>query len=92
MKEPETNGLADGAGGAAQNPPMSARAGKIKITINIDRDILSALRTEAANTGVPYQRLVNRILRKALQNDNEMESRLERLERKLNKLKRKLSD
>jgi uncharacterized protein (DUF4415 family) len=75
--------------------PLSADAGgsgKIKITINIDQDILGILRTEAANTGIPYQRLINQLLRKALQQNSTLESRLERLEKRVNKLKRKLND
>jgi predicted DNA binding CopG/RHH family protein len=89
MKQPEQDRQADGS---VRISGVAPAAGKTKITINIDRDILGVLRTEAAKTGVPYQRLVNQLLRKALQKDGEMESRLERLERKMNKLKRKLSD
>jgi uncharacterized protein (DUF4415 family) len=81
MKEPKPHALSADAGGS----------GKIKITINIDQDILGILRTEAANTGIPYQRLVNQLLRKALQQNSTLESRLERLERRVNKLKRKLN-
>ena len=46
--------------------PDAGGSGKIKITINIDQDILGILREEAANTGIPYQRLINQLLRKAL--------------------------
>ncbi len=71
MKEPKPPALSTDAGGS----------GKIKVTINIDQDILGILRTEAANTGIPYQRLVNQLLRKALRQNSTLESRLERLER-----------
>jgi len=83
-------GIAEGAG----TPELSANAAairKTKITINIDQDLLGLLRAEAARTGVPYQRLVNQMLRKAVQQDHALESRLDRLEKKVNKLKRKLA-
>ena len=48
-------------------------------------------RAEAANTGIPYHRLINQWLRKALQQNSRLESRLDRLERRVDKLKRKLN-
>jgi hypothetical protein len=65
-----------------------AKARKTKITINIDQDSLALLRTMSAKTGVPYQRLLNQILKRSLQGEKETESRLDRLEREVKKLKR----
>jgi len=81
MKDPKLHPLSPDAGGS----------GKIKITINIDGDILGTLRAEATDTGIPYQRLINQLLRKALQQNSTLDSRLDRLERRINKLKRKLN-
>ena len=62
----------------------------VKITINIDADSLSELRSRAEKTGVPYQRLLNTLLRKTLSEERDSESRLDRLERELERLKKKL--
>jgi predicted DNA binding CopG/RHH family protein len=77
--------------GTPQTRPRTAESESIKITINIDRNSLAILRAKAAATGVPYQRLLNQFLMKALEGDRESESRLDRLEKKINKLKKKLS-
>jgi hypothetical protein len=60
----------------------------VRITINIDKGSLDTLRAKAARTGVPYQRLLNRLLSMALQNDQQSESRLDRLEKEVARLKK----
>ena len=61
---------------------------RIKIPINIDRDSLAQLRTKALKTDVPYQRLLNQMLKEALRGERDAESRLDRLEKDVQKLKR----
>ena len=91
MKEPRLSDLKVDTKGTRQIRNLVARARKIKITINVDQDSLAILRDRSARTGVPYQRLLNQVLRNALdKKDDDMESRLERLERELNRLKRRL--
>ena len=63
----------------------------VKITINVDSDSLAALKTESEKTGVPYQRLLNALVRDGLKNHRGTESRLTRLEREIERLKRKLA-
>lgn len=63
----------------------------IKITINIDATTLSKLKSMAARTGVPYQRLLNRTLQERLSNTNTWDDRLEKLERELLQIKKKLA-
>jgi predicted DNA binding CopG/RHH family protein len=67
-----------------------AKARSVKITINIDSDNLDILRVKSAETGIPYQRLLNRLLKKALTADVETDSRLDRLEKEINRLKKKI--
>jgi len=70
-----------------------AQVKKIKITVNIDEDLLDDLKLKSDKTGVPYQRLLNRALRSGLQNKtatNES-TRLDRLEKEVALLKKKLS-
>ena len=66
-----------------------AKVQKAKITINIDTDSLAALREKSGATGVPYQRLLNQILKEALQGKQKTESRLDHLERELDKAQKK---
>jgi len=90
MKEPKLNELEIDQKGTEQIRRRMATPGSIKITVNIDKNTLDLLRTKAANTGVPYQRLLNQFLSKALQSDAQTESRLERMEKEIAQLKRKI--
>jgi predicted DNA binding CopG/RHH family protein len=90
MKEPKLGELEIDQKGTRQIRGSMAKTKTVKITINIDKENIDILRNKSAKTGVPYQRLLNRILAKALQNDRETESRLARLEREVIKLKKKV--
>jgi len=85
-----TNLRIDAAGTKKMRSAMQ-RASSVKITINIDADSLSALRETAERTGVPYQRLLNNILREGLANQAVTEDRLTRIEKELARLKKKLA-
>jgi predicted DNA binding CopG/RHH family protein len=61
----------------------------VKITINVDAESLSALKAESERTGVPYQRLLNSLLKENLSQRRKTEGRLERLEKELALVKRK---
>ena len=88
MKEPRIADLEFDTRGTRQVRKMAARKTAIKITINIDSEALAILRAQSAKTGIPYQRLLNQVLKRALRKETETESRLDRLERELNRLKR----
>lgn len=88
MKEPRLKDLVIDDKGTRQIRRKMAVARSVKITINIDKDSLDILRAKAAETGVPYQRLLNQILNRALQNDTQTESRLDRLEKEITRLKK----
>jgi predicted DNA binding CopG/RHH family protein len=90
MKAPKLNELAIDDKGTQQIRRKMAASRSIKITINIDKDNLEILRAKAAQTGVPYQRLLNRFLSSALQNDAQTESRLDRLEKEIARLKKRI--
>jgi len=63
----------------------------VKITINIDSESLVQLREMAEKTGVPYQRLLNKLLKEGLGKNSSTESRLEKLEKEFERLKKKLA-
>lgn len=69
----------------------AGKKGFVKITINIDRDSLSLLRAMADETGVPYQRLLNTLLKGSLKRKETIHSRVERLEHEIKRVKRKLA-
>ena len=91
MKEPRVSDLEIDPKGTERIRKRVAHNKSVKITINVDAESLAVLRKRSAKTGIPYQRLLNRVLKKALQDDKEMESRLDHLERELNRLKQRLS-
>lgn len=91
MKQPKTTNLRIDAAGTRKIRSAMQRARSIKITINIDADSLSALRETAERTGVPYQRLLNNILKEGLANQNVTEDRLARIEKELARIKKKLA-
>lgn len=63
----------------------------VKITINLDANSVAALKTESEKTGVPYQRLLNSLLKESISQRRKAEQRLDRLERELALVKRKLA-
>lgn len=63
----------------------------IKITININADTLAKLKEIAEDSGVPYQRLINRTLTESLAVSAKQSSRLDRVEKELAALKRKIA-
>ena len=90
MKEPRLTDLEVDEKATRQIRQKMAKAKSVKITINIDKDNMDVLRIKAADTGIPYQRLLNQYLKKALQSEAETESRLDRLEKEVNRLKNKI--
>ena len=90
MKEPKMNELEIDPKGTEQIRRKMAVAKSVKITINIDRESLDILREKAAKSGIPYQRLLNQFLKSALKGESQTESRLDRLERDVSKLKKKI--
>ena len=91
MRQPKLSNLTIDARGTRIIRKSVAKNDKVKITINIDEESLARLRTRSDKTGVPYQRLLNQILREALKGEEAMESRLEKLERELERLKKKVA-
>ena len=66
--------------GAAKRGPVVKEAGKLRITIMLDSEILAAFRKRAENTGHGYQTLINQALSEHLAN-GQLEDRLRRVVR-----------
>ena len=69
---------------------MAGRA-NVKITINVDADSLTRLKELSADSGVPYQRLLNSILKERLSKADTVHSRLDRIEKELARVKKTLA-
>ena len=91
MNQPKFSDLVIDPKGTREIRSAMKKAKKIKITINVDEDSLARLRKMSDQTGIPYQTLLNRILKEGLGQRLEAESRLDRIERELQRIKRKIA-
>ena len=91
MRQPKISDLVIDRKGTKRVRAEVVRTKKIKITINIDQDSLEALREMAGTTGAPYQKLLNQILKEGLKKRGKSELRLDRIEKELERLKRKVA-
>ncbi|OGB92737.1 MAG: hypothetical protein A2Z31_10120 [candidate division NC10 bacterium RBG_16_65_8] len=80
----------DTAGTRRIRAEMAGR-GSVKITINVDADSLAKLKELSAESGVPYQRLLNSILKERLVKADTLRSRLDRIEKELARVKKTLA-
>ena len=63
----------------------------VTITVHLDTDSLKALKTLSSTTGIPYQRLFNTLLTASATREETTQSRLNRLEQELHKIKRRVA-
>ena len=90
MKQPNLSDLEIDVRGTKRIRSRMAKSKKIKITINLDEDVLALVKKQAEESGVPYQSLINRLIRGALVEHKEETKRLDRIERELEALKKKV--
>ncbi len=91
MKKPRMRDLTLDHAGTREIRSEMARRGAVKITINVDADSLEKLKELSAESGVPYQRLLNSILRDRLATASTVQTRLDRIEKELARVKRQLA-
>jgi predicted DNA binding CopG/RHH family protein len=91
MKQPKLNDLKIDLKGTKAIRKMMAKSKKVKITVNVDEDLLLELRHMAEAIGTPYQTLLNKVLKDAVMSKVDEGSRLDRLEREIERLKKKLA-
>ena len=91
MKQPKLSDLKIDTKGTKAIRKMMTKSKKIKITINVEEDLLREIRRMAESMGTPYQTLLNKVLKDAVLSKIEDGSRLDRLERELERLKKKLA-
>lgn len=91
MKQPKLSDVRIDVKGTRAVRKLMSKSKKVKITINVDEDLLLELRNMAEKTGTPYQTLLNRVLKDALIMKRDEGSRLDRLEREVERLKKKIT-
>lgn len=91
MKQPKLSDLALNVAGTKKIRELAAKSQKIKITINIDKDSLDSLKEMALKTGGSYQKILNGIVKSGLEKRNDSESRLQKLEKEVAKIKKKIA-
>ena len=91
MKEPKVSDVQLDAKSTKAVRKMMAKSKKIKITINLDENLLLQIRKMADSMGTPYQTLLNKVLKDAVSSKINEGSRLDRLERELARLKKKIA-
>jgi predicted DNA binding CopG/RHH family protein len=90
MKQPKIENLKLDVNGTKKMRKRMTEIKKVKITINIDSDTLFELKSRAEESGSKYQTLLNQLLKEALARKTSEEKRLDRLERELERLKKKV--
>ncbi len=90
MKLPKLNDLKIDSKGTKSIRKMMDKSKKIKIAINVDKDILIEIHQIAETMGTPYQTLLNKLLKDAVKFKAHEGSRRDRLEQEIERLKKKL--
>jgi predicted DNA binding CopG/RHH family protein len=91
MKEPKLSDVKLDIKGTKAVRSMIAKSKKTNITVNLDDDLLREIRKMADSMGTPYQTLLNKVLKDAISSKKNEGSRLDRLERELAILKKKMA-
>lgn len=92
MKKPNLKNLEVNKTKTKQIRSSMTRNKSVKITINIEAETLSKLKALAEESGVPYQRLLNRTLAEGLAaKSSSLESRISNVEKELKTIKKKIA-
>ncbi|QQR80278.1 MAG: hypothetical protein IPJ69_13340 [Deltaproteobacteria bacterium] len=91
MKQPKTSNLKIDSLGTQRIRASFKKHPKIKITINIDADLLTNIKDLSSKIHTPYQTYLNHLLRETVLKKHNEESRLDKIERELAFLKKSLA-
>ncbi|MES2769437.1 MAG: hypothetical protein V4596_09855 [Bdellovibrionota bacterium] len=92
MKMPKLKDLRIDEEGTRKIRAAMAKVKKVKITVNIDEETIFKLKKRSEETGIPYQNLLNRLLKEILNRSDSKhtyEYRLSRLEKEISQLRKK---
>ncbi len=88
MKQPNLSHLKIDRGATKKIRTALSKKNRVTITVNLDTESLKTLQTLSKKSGIPYQRLLNSVLTSNLTLQESIQSRLDRLEQELRKIKR----
>jgi len=88
MKQPDLSHLKIDRGATKKIRTALSKRNRVTITVSLDTEGLKALQTLSKKSGIPYQRLLNTVLTSNLTEQESIQSRLDRLEQELRKIKR----
>ena len=88
MRKPRINDVSVDTAGARRLRADMAGHRSVTITINVDADSLAKLKELSAESGVPYQRLIDGILKERVAKADTVHARLDRIERELARVKK----
>ena len=91
MKPPKMSDLKIDRRGTKTLRKKMSESSKVKITINFDTEVLDEVKKLADDIGAPYQTLLNKIVKDSLKRKKAEENRLDRLEREIKALKKKIA-
>jgi predicted DNA binding CopG/RHH family protein len=91
MKQPKLSNMVLDKKGTKRMRVKATKTNKVKITINIDLENLESLKAIAVKSGASYQKLLNQILKEGLSKKTSSETRLDRLEKEMEKLRKKIA-
>ena len=91
MRKPSIRDMRVDSAGTRKLRAEMAKSDAVKITINVDADSLAKLKALSSESGVPYQRLLNGILKAGLAKTETVHARLDRIEKDLAHVKKTLS-
>ena len=89
MKAPKLSDLVLDVEGTREIRDMMKNRKKRRITIHLDEDLINHVRYLAMRNGGKYQTLLNHLIRSALENQTAQDERLTKLEKEVEKLKKK---
>ena len=91
MRRSSIRDLKEDTAGTRRLRAEMAGCRSVKITINVDADSLTKLKAQSAESGVPYQRLLNSLLKERLATSDTVHACLDRIEKELARVKRTLA-
>lgn len=91
MKQPNLSHLRIDRVATKQIRAALSKKNRVTITVHLGTDSLKALKTLSSTTGIPYQRLLNTLLTASATREETTQSRLDRLEQELRKIKRRVA-
>jgi len=91
MKQPKLKDLVIDRAGTRKLRSQLDKTKRIKISINFDERSLTFLRKVSGRSALPYQQILSHVLKETTGDTGAAKSRLDRIERELKKLKRRIA-